>query len=75
MGPQEIEKHAKERQAVRARRCTHGAAWYIILVLIWTAGGMLVWTGALKPLLTRRRCTPLRLGAATQVLLLTFALF
>jgi len=38
--------------------------WYIVLVLIWTAGGMSVWTGALKSLLAQPYGQPVALALA-----------
>lgn len=41
---------ATEKSPVSTRRRKGVLVWYILFVLIWSAGGMLVWTGTLKPL-------------------------
>ncbi len=41
-------EQAAEKSAISTRHRRHVLTWYIILVLIWSTGGMLIWTGALK---------------------------
>ena len=55
---------AQDSRAAFARYGRRVVTWYIVLVLIWTAGGMSVWTGALKPLLSQPYGQPVALTLA-----------
>jgi len=54
----------KDKQAGPARHRRQVAMWYIVLVLVWTAGGMSIWTGILKTLLSRPYGQPVALALA-----------
>ena len=55
---------AKDKLAGPARHRRQVVTWYVVLVLLWTAGGMSVWTGVLKTLLSRPYGQPVALALA-----------
>jgi hypothetical protein len=55
---------AQDSRAAFARYSRQVVTWYIVLVLIWTIGGMAIWTGVLKPLLSRPYGQPVALALA-----------
>jgi len=55
---------AQDSRAAFARYSRQVVTWYIVLVLIWTIGGMVIWTGVLKPLLSRPYGQPVALALA-----------
>ncbi len=54
----------KDRPAGLARYGRRVVTWYVILVLIWAAGGISIWTGVLKPLLSQPYGQPVALALA-----------
>jgi len=44
------EDQVQNSRAAFARYSRRVVTWYVVLVLLWTAGGMAIWTGVLKPL-------------------------
>ena len=59
-----IMDEVQDKRAAPARHHRQVAMWYVVLVLIWAAGGVLVWTGALKSLLSRPYGQPVALALA-----------
>jgi hypothetical protein len=54
----------QDKQAASASHRRLVVTWYVLLVLIWTTGGMSVWTGALKSLLAQPYGQPVALALA-----------
>ncbi len=54
----------QDSRAAFARYGRRVVTWYIVLVLIWTAGGISIWTGVLKPLLSQPYGQPVALALA-----------
>ena len=54
----------QDSRAAFARYRRQVVTWYIVLVLLWTAGGMAIWTGVLKPLLSQPYGQPVALALA-----------
>ncbi len=54
----------QDSRAAPARYGRRVVTWYIVLVLLWTAGGMAIWTGVLKPLLSQPYGQPVALALA-----------
>ncbi len=57
-------EQVQEKPAAPAGHRRRVVTWYVALVLIWTAGGISIWTGVLRPLLSRPYGQPVALALA-----------